>query len=119
MDFPEVSKDAENLLRWVEKYFTSRQFPSEAAQGLNAIKTTVGEALRNAGPIVVTERMPLVLQHDGHSRTIVGFEKSKNGKINLLIFDPGKSVTKTNFFATTIEFAFCSGEYGVTCATLL
>lgn len=30
---------------------------------------------------------PLYLQHDGHSRTIVGVEKRGN-QINLLLFDP-------------------------------
>jgi len=41
-------------------------------------------------PIIVTDRMPLVLQHKGHSRTIVGYEMTKNGAINLLAFDPSK-----------------------------
>lgn len=54
------------------------------------VKTTVGEALRGASPVVVTDRMPLVLQHQGHSRTIVGFEKLKSGSVNLLCFDPSK-----------------------------
>lgn len=54
------------------------------------VKTTVGEALRGASPVIVTDRMPLVLQHQGHSRTIVGFEKLKSGSVNLLCFDPSK-----------------------------
>lgn len=36
--------------------------------------------------------MPLILQHSGHSRTVVGFEKHSNGNINLLIFDPSRFV---------------------------
>jgi len=31
---------------------------------------------------------PLYLQHEGHSRTIVGYEQFRNGNIRLLIFDP-------------------------------
>ena len=34
-------------------------------------------------------RPPLFLQHQGHSRTIVGYEKLRNGNLNLLVFDPG------------------------------
>jgi hypothetical protein len=50
----------------------------------------VNSALRNATPIVSTSRMPLVLQHSGHSRTIVGYEMTRAGGINLLLFDPSK-----------------------------
>lgn len=89
MDFPEVGENAEVIVRWVEKYFTSPYFPVETG-GPKTATTSVVDALRGASPIVITERMPLVLQHQGHSRTIVGFEKTKNGKINLLLFDPGK-----------------------------
>lgn len=51
---------------------------------------TVNSALQNATPIVSTNRMPLVLQHSGHSRTIVGYEMTRAGGINLLLFDPSK-----------------------------
>ncbi|CAF0817583.1 unnamed protein product [Rotaria sp. Silwood1] len=34
---------------------------------------------------------PLYLQHEGHSRTIVGYEQFHNGNIRLLIFDPSTS----------------------------
>ncbi|CAF0752274.1 unnamed protein product [Adineta steineri] len=37
---------------------------------------------------------PLYLQHEGHSRTIVGYEQLRSGQIRLLIFDP--STPKTN-----------------------
>jgi hypothetical protein len=41
---------------------------------------------------------PIFLQHEGHSRTIVGIEKRKNGTLHLLILDPvhtGQKVTTT------------------------
>lgn len=38
-------------------------------------------------------------KHAGHSRTIVGYEESAKGEINLLLFDPGKYV----FLAETAE----------------
>lgn len=31
---------------------------------------------------------PLYFQHDGHSRTIVGYEMNSSGKMSLLLFDP-------------------------------
>ena len=51
---------------------------------------TVSEALKGARPVVVTSRLPVILQHQGHSRTIVGYEKGKGGAVFLLTFDPAK-----------------------------
>lgn len=39
-----------------------------------------------------TSKQPLYLQHQGHSRTVVGVDMTKNGNW-LLIFDPSKSVS--------------------------
>lgn len=61
-----------------------------------AISATSGNAfnmLMESGkrkPVVQTEKLPLVLQHKGHSRTIVGYEETHRG-IHLLLFDPGRS----------------------------
>jgi hypothetical protein len=35
-----------------------------------------------------TSLAPLYFQHPGHSMTIVGFEKKKDGSKNLIVFDP-------------------------------
>ena len=92
VDFPEVDKSAEAVVRWVEQYFTSPAVPSvgTAVRVPKIVKTTVAEALKGASPIVVTDRMPIILQHQGHSRTIVGIEKTRKGDTNLLMFDPAK-----------------------------
>lgn len=37
---------------------------------------------------------PLYLQHNGHSRTIIGIEKLVNGSRNLLVYDPAKQFNK-------------------------
>lgn len=29
-------------------------------------------------------------EHNGHSRTVVGYEETSRGDVNLLMFDPGK-----------------------------
>nr|XP_023506736.1 zinc finger with UFM1-specific peptidase domain protein isoform X3 [Equus caballus] len=45
---------------------------------------------REGGPkVVCTSKPPIYLQHQGHSRTVVGIEERKNRTLCLLIFDPG------------------------------
>ncbi|XP_074189581.1 zinc finger-containing ubiquitin peptidase 1 isoform X4 [Rhinolophus sinicus] len=39
--------------------------------------------------VVCTAKPPIYLQHQGHSRTVVGIEERKNRTLCLLIFDPG------------------------------
>ncbi|KAM6279609.1 zinc finger-containing ubiquitin peptidase 1 [Porphyrio hochstetteri] len=39
--------------------------------------------------VVCTSKPPIYLQHQGHSRTIVGIEEKKNRTLCLLLFDPG------------------------------
>ncbi|KAI5124328.1 hypothetical protein M0805_008935 [Coniferiporia weirii] len=89
VDFPSVTSGADAVLQWVERYFTSPLASSTQATRAG-VKTSVNEALHRASPVVVTDRMPLVLQHQGHSRTIVGYERLKTGYINLLCFDPSR-----------------------------
>ncbi|THH32960.1 hypothetical protein EUX98_g1181 [Antrodiella citrinella] len=76
-------QDVDLLLSWIEEYF-SQDAPKQSQNAL--------EALKGASPVTVTTKMPLVLQHPGHSRTIVGFERCENGSINLLEFDPSKKI---------------------------
>lgn len=42
-----------------------------------------------AAKVVCTSRPPIYLQHQGHSRTVVGIEEKKNKALCLLLFDPG------------------------------
>lgn len=42
-----------------------------------------------APKVVCTSKPPVYLQHQGHSRTVVGIEERKNRTLCLLIFDPG------------------------------
>ncbi|KAG0348746.1 hypothetical protein BG004_004322 [Podila humilis] len=44
--------------------------------------------------IVQTKKPPLYMQHQGHSKTIVGIEILENGVANLLVFDPGRWLHK-------------------------
>lgn len=47
-------------------------------------------------PVKLTSKQPLYLQHQGHSRTVVGVDVASNGgDAWLLLFDPGKTVSST------------------------
>ncbi|KAG8891000.1 hypothetical protein FRB98_000009 [Tulasnella sp. 332] len=93
VDFPK-SKDgskkdtADTLLQWIVGYFDTAP---EMAPTPSGSQSNAYDLLRSASPVTVTSLMPLILQHKGHSRTIVGYEVTKNGATNLLIFDPAKA----------------------------
>lgn len=61
---------------WVVEYFTPKP--------LGDVNTILGATL----PVAVTDKMPIILQYEGYSMTIIGYELGKNGKFNLLVFDP-------------------------------
>ncbi|KAF2811234.1 DUF1671-domain-containing protein [Mytilinidion resinicola] len=60
----------EQLFNAVEKYFQKAAIPDDRS---NVFKTLLP---------------PIYLQQPGHSLTIVGFERRKDGSCNLIIFDP-------------------------------
>lgn len=60
-------KPNKELFDWLVKHFETQ------AQHHEALGTPI---------------LPVYLQHEGHSRTVVGFERAKGTQINLLIFDP-------------------------------
>ncbi|KAK1170412.1 hypothetical protein AOXY_G7252 [Acipenser oxyrinchus oxyrinchus] len=61
------------LFQWVRDYYS----------------TAMGRGERLPPRVVQTASPPIYLQHQGHSRTIIGIEERKNGNLCLLIFDPG------------------------------
>jgi hypothetical protein len=69
------------LINWVVDYFSVKE--TTDASPKNAFESM------KIPQIIVTEKMPIILQHKGHSRTIIGYETDKNGVSNLLTFDPG------------------------------
>ncbi|KAM8734682.1 zinc finger-containing ubiquitin peptidase 1 isoform 2-T3 [Acanthopagrus schlegelii] len=66
------------LFDWVKQYFTQSNRSSRLPPRL-----------------IHTKLPPLYLQHQGHSRSIVGLEQRKNGSLCLLLLDPGSSVSDT------------------------
>ena len=71
------------LLDWIKQYFDTQS---------EGHSTSVQERWRAATPVVISDRMPLILQHQGHSRTIIGYEIAKDGSTTLLTFDPAMYV---------------------------
>ncbi|KAJ6500449.1 peptidase family C78-domain-containing protein [Mycena sanguinolenta] len=80
---------------WVVEYFSQPQGMVDSNSVIQNQPKTAYDVLRGAAPVMVTSRMPLILQHEGHSRTIVGYEVTKTGLVNLLIFDPSKKPNKS------------------------
>lgn len=67
------------LTDWIVKYFSPPKSDPKPDNAFSSITVS---------PIVVTDKMPIILQHDGHSRTVVGYEMDRHGAVNLLVFDP-------------------------------
>ncbi|CCM02918.1 uncharacterized protein FIBRA_05032 [Fibroporia radiculosa] len=78
----DLNDGVEVLLNWVLQHFCMTDTPP----------VMLDEDLSSKASVIVTEKMPLIFQHDGHSRTIVGCERCADGSINLLIFDPSRYI---------------------------
>ncbi|KAK4053317.1 hypothetical protein OIO90_003929 [Microbotryomycetes sp. JL221] len=93
IDFPKVAGSQgtnQALVKWIMRYFESdRSNTPQSQDAFSAMMATKGE------PVLVTSKAPLYLQHQGHSRTVVGVDVTKNGDSWLLLYDPGLSVSMT------------------------
>ncbi|PWA25495.1 hypothetical protein CCH79_00020088, partial [Gambusia affinis] len=67
-----------HLFDWIKQYFCQSSESSSLSPRL-----------------ILTHLPPLYLQHQGHSRTVVGLEQRKNGSLCLLLLDPGSSSSDT------------------------
>ncbi|XP_067304506.1 zinc finger-containing ubiquitin peptidase 1 [Pseudorasbora parva] len=61
------------MFEWVKQYFSR----------------SASRSARLPPKVVQTTLPPIYLQHQGHSRSIVGVEQKGNGNLSLLLFDPG------------------------------
>ncbi|KAI6110040.1 peptidase family C78-domain-containing protein [Pisolithus sp. B1] len=78
------SKGLDRLTDWFVQYFSD----PVKKQG------TVNDALRDGSPVITTEKMPVILQFEGHSVTVVGYEvQSRSREVNLLVFDPSSTIS--------------------------
>ncbi|EGG02582.1 uncharacterized protein MELLADRAFT_110040 [Melampsora larici-populina 98AG31] len=80
------------LTNWVRGAHQSLQSSYFNGTSVSSNTPANGSASGHVSSIINTDKMPLYLQHAGHSRTIVGFETDTQGNENLLIFDPAKAV---------------------------
>ncbi|XP_063055692.1 zinc finger-containing ubiquitin peptidase 1 [Engraulis encrasicolus] len=62
------------LFDWVKQYFSQSATSSNGRLPPRVVQTTLP---------------PIYLQHQGHSRSVVGVEQKRNGNLCLLLFDPG------------------------------
>ncbi|KAF9049385.1 DUF1671-domain-containing protein [Hymenopellis radicata] len=71
----------EALMNWIKDYFSS---PSAQFHQSNATEALMVDN------VVLTRKMPIILQDGYHSRTVVGFEQVDSTTIDLLVFDPSR-----------------------------
>lgn len=71
----------QTLINWIVDYFSVKETTDTSPK--NAFESM------KIPQIIITEKMPIILQHNGHSRTIIGYEIDKSGVSNLFTFDPG------------------------------
>ena len=83
------------VISWVVDYFTPKQTIDKP--------TNVFESLTKS-PVTSTNKIPLILQHNGHSRTIVGYEVDGHGVTNLLTFDPAQYDDHRCYFQDSPSF---------------
>ncbi|KAI9030115.1 peptidase family C78-domain-containing protein [Phycomyces nitens] len=76
------------LFDWIQEYFEN------ATKETDAKKTIQGSL--SSTIFYLTDQPPLYLQHSGHSRTIIGIEILKDGQRNLIMFDPGRRMLRSN-----------------------
>ncbi|ELU40465.1 peptidase family c78 domain-containing protein [Rhizoctonia solani AG-1 IA] len=68
------------LIQWLTAHFMEQS--NDLSSGPNGDHTTPH--------VYMSTKMPIVLQHKGHSRTVVGIELTKSGETNILIYDPAR-----------------------------
>ncbi|KAG8700470.1 hypothetical protein FRC08_004687 [Ceratobasidium sp. 394] len=76
VDFPKNGHAHTALIQWLTAHFM------ENSDG--------GSNTTLARGVFMSTRMPVVLQHKGHSRTVVGVEVVPSGETNVLIYDPAR-----------------------------
>ncbi|QRW03654.1 peptidase family c78 protein [Ceratobasidium sp. AG-Ba] len=64
------------LIQWLTAHFLEH---TDSRSGPNSTRG-----------VFMSRRMPIVLQHKGHSRTVVGLEFAPSGETNVLIYDPAR-----------------------------
>ncbi|KAI9322248.1 peptidase family C78-domain-containing protein [Dichotomocladium elegans] len=89
----------DGMFDWIQSYFESGALDSTSSISSSSSHTSSTQCptpKQNEEEIVhITDRPPLYLQHSGHSRTVIGIELLKDGKRNLIMFDPGRRMLRS------------------------
>ncbi|KAF9389933.1 hypothetical protein CPB97_010343 [Podila verticillata] len=80
------------MLTAVYNYF--REPPWSPLSAPSSTNLPLIEAPAGGTRIIQTAKPPLYMQHQGHSKTIMGIEILESGTANLLVFDPGRWLHK-------------------------
>ncbi|KDN50594.1 hypothetical protein RSAG8_01092, partial [Rhizoctonia solani AG-8 WAC10335] len=80
VDFPNNGHAHLALIQWMTMHFMEHS--NDLSSG--------PEGGHKTPRVYMSTKMPIVLQHKGHSRTVVGIEFTKTGGTNLLIYDPAR-----------------------------
>ncbi|KAL7418476.1 hypothetical protein Q5752_006934 [Cryptotrichosporon argae] len=82
------------LQQWVRRYFAEGMAQPGSGSAYDVLMRSDDGGSGRGHAVWRSTRFPMILQHMGHSRTIVGYEETARGDINLLLFDPGRSIPK-------------------------
>lgn len=69
-----------------------KYFDSEYSDAQDTPSTSINDTLGKTTPVIASQLMPVILQHRGHSRLIVGYQQETDGSTSLLTFDTGRYV---------------------------
>ncbi|KAJ3572815.1 hypothetical protein NP233_g2834 [Leucocoprinus birnbaumii] len=86
-EFRDKESCAAAVIQWMVQYFTSDRPEYNKVQSAS---TSINDILGKTSPVVSTHLMPVILQHRGHSRLIVGYQQDVDGNVDLLTFDTGR-----------------------------
>lgn len=96
VDFPKATEGQGShtlLVKWILDYFSNSPSSPSSSRKRSPEESEESALARiiqsNGTPVRLTRREPLYLQHDGHSRTVVGIDRATSGDW-LLVFDCGK-----------------------------
>nr|XP_019010235.1 uncharacterized protein I206_04703 [Kwoniella pini CBS 10737]OCF49016.1 hypothetical protein I206_04703 [Kwoniella pini CBS 10737] len=83
------------LRDWVVSYFPRHVDTKHPQSAFDVMMRTAENGAGRGEVVRISNKFPLILQHSGHSRTIIGYEENSRGDINLLLFDPARSMPKS------------------------
>ncbi|ORY93841.1 peptidase family C78-domain-containing protein [Syncephalastrum racemosum] len=93
LDFDMNAGRHDILLDWVQHYYESALRQTQPSQHKNAFERLMHASACESKSVHLTDRPPIYLQHQGHSRTIVGIETSARRR-TLICFDPGRRLLR-------------------------